>query len=240
MLRYWNVLTNVVCILPFYYGIQMSRPVEATIWLCTGITSSVYHLFETGILEASEDSGLFMGLRTGDYLMSHLSIAAVLYLLAIPHTNLRHSLLFALCPSLLIMIESEFPMYKQHIPIIVYFLIGYSGYFMVLRDRCIEKYESIRWSYIYFGFLCNIIQWTFYRILSQKYSDYYNFFHGMHHIMAFISILFYINSINFKRFPRIESSADIWVSQEHEIQRMIPIEPPVSIISHRRTGSKDY
>jgi len=50
------------------------------------------------------------------------------------------------------------------------------------------------------GFVLNVIEGIFFYILSPKYPDNYGLLHGSHHVLGFISIYYYMRSLNYTKY----------------------------------------
>jgi hypothetical protein len=100
-----------------------------------------------------------------------------------------------------------------------------------LKETCVEKYEKLHIRMLYYGFFTNSIEYIFYYYLPKIDEANYDLYHGIHHMLGFLSLSFYVKAIQMKRFARIESDGDIWKTQEHVISPILEIsleEPPAT------------
>jgi len=224
---WFNILTNFIGVYPVALAIQKRRPIEGTLWLLTALMSAIYHVVDTELLDVNES--IYISLRKIDYLMCDMTISSILFLLLIPHTNLRHSMQIVIIPFSLFCIELRMPIYIHFIPILFTFIISFIVYYFYLMEGCVEKYESLDWQMIYYGFFTNTIEYIFNYYLPILDRNHYDLYHGIHHLLGFMSLSFYIRAIHFRRFSRIESDGDIWKGQERVISPILEIsleDPP--------------
>lgn len=210
LLVWFNILTNLFVIYPVILGFQNYKPIEATIWLMNGLSSFVYHLADTDVADVPDS--IYTVFRHVDYLFTDITVMSVIFLLFIPHTNLRHSSIMATIPFFVLLIELKQPIYYHWLPIIAVFTISSIIYDIHLKVNCMERYERINKSVLYIGLFMNSIQFMFYYYFPIVIPRLYDFFHGMHHMLGFISISFYFKSIQFKKNHKIEN--EIWIDND--------------------------
>ena len=197
LLAWFNVLTNLFIIYPTVLGFQYQKPIEGMIWFMTGLSSFTYHLTDTEIIEVPDS--IYTSFRHVDYLFSDLTVMSILFLLFIPHTKLRQISYIGTIPFFIILIELKYPIYIHWIPILVSFAIASAFYEVNLKMNCYEKYECLKKSVLYIGLFMSMFQFIFYYYLPLVSPSLYDFYHGIHHMLGFLSIVVYFKTIQFRK-----------------------------------------
>lgn len=219
ILRWWCILTNLICLFPAKKAIQKNKYVESTLWILSGGFSLWYHVLDT----RDSNSDVYQILRFLDYLYADLTIFSTATLLFLPHTNLRHISLFPVASIQVFLISLQFSLYERFTSMFTSFLFLRAIYEYFLKDKSIEKYDGYNWRWIGTGVAVNGIGFLFYRPLAELLPNLYNLWHGIHHIFGYGAIVCYLYGVKWPRFPRVASESDIWAGDEEAIT---PIQTP--------------
>lgn len=187
--NYFNVLSNFVCLLPTILFLHDRNYYDAIIVFGTGITSFLYHLNNND--PQLLDYFIFdqTGIQVADAILSDILVFQVSsYLAFYKNFMLRSSLLFMFLPFEIYMAVTS----RGKFHLYVLFLLV--GVFTVFVLRHLHKQNKIRSKYMVIficGAIMNIVEIIMYADLQERYEHKYNVYHAIHHIMAFLSIVFY-------------------------------------------------
>jgi len=188
--NYFNIFSNLVCLLPTALFLSDKNYYDALIVLGTGITSFIYHLNNNNPRVFSDHFVEPDAIRVDDVMMSSILIFQIgSYLAFYKSYHLRSALLFIFLPFEIYLSASTING-TTHLYIIFTLLGGFIAlilYRMYRRNHLLSKYMVC----LLCGMALNAVGIVMYADLQEKHDEKYNLFHGFHHTTAFLSILFY-------------------------------------------------
>jgi predicted membrane channel-forming protein YqfA (hemolysin III family) len=198
--NYFNVISNFICIIPAALFFHDKNYYDAIMIFATGFISFLYHLNNNTPQLLDYYPFDQTGIQVADAVLSDILIFQISsYLAFYKNFMLRSSLLFTFLPFELYMAVTSRG--KFHL----YILFMLVGVFSVFIMHQLHKQNKVRTKYMVIficGALMNIVGIVMYADLQERYEEKYNVYHAIHHIMAFISIIFYFfvpKNFNFER-----------------------------------------
>jgi hypothetical protein len=196
---YFNIFSNISCIIPTILFIYDRNYYDAIIVFATGLTSFLYHLNNNNPSVLIEPIFNENAIRDSDEIMSYLLVIQIAtYLSFYKDYYIRSIILFLYIPFSLYFVLSY---YVNHI----YILFGYISLISVTTAYNMYMKQLIRlqnMSLLGLGLIFSIIEIILYIELQEEHPKDYNLYHGFHHLCAFLSIIFYYFVPKYIRFSK--------------------------------------
>ena len=179
-LQLWSITTNLVGVLPIFQFFKRKYFVDGIYVSLTMLSSILYHtvmdkpkLLEDDILEPSAITNV-------DHMMADMLILMMpWWVLYRDKYHQRFGIYIFMVP---------FQTYAMYFGPSARFYL-YLAYSIPPMTMIIYRHWKDRW--LYSGLMLNILEIISYFVLAEKKDALHHFYHGMHHVFAFLSLLCY-------------------------------------------------
>ena len=187
----FNILSNITCIFPIILFIIDKNYYDSILILNTGIFSFLYHLNnnEPNVLSTYifDDHAI----RVVDVCFSEMLVLTIAtYVIFYKNYYIRSVLLNIYFPINIYLVCSD----NISRTYILYSFITLCVLSKIIILYKLNKLFSKISCCLFIGLLLNSVQILLYQYLQRVYPIEYNFYHGFHHIFAFLSIILYFLS----------------------------------------------
>lgn len=188
--NWFCILSNLVCIFPSYLFYIDNNYFDSCFIFIAGLVSFLYHA-NNGDYHSKSNNIIsvfdYDSIRLTDWIIAYLTILNVAsYLAFYKQMNIRSVLLLIKLP---IVIYLTLWYFEERMEIL-YISIGVLALRVIYNLYKLEKFKLKYIIYLLVGISFNIVQIYCFTI-GNKNENIYNFFHGLHHLFGFISIIFY-------------------------------------------------
>ena len=203
------VFSNLFCILPAFLFYKSNNYFDALFCMLTGIGSTFYHLNNNNA-PLVNDWFNEQAIRNVDVIMSDMLVLNIATYIIWGHTTKK----------------------LQYRGLILLVLLPFEIYIVTLGNEQRENFLAIcciacfisRFStckenkVLFLGIILSIFDLLCYRTFAHKHHHNYNFFHGMHHVFGYLSIVIYKYAVIDKnRIPNRERSNSALMDLDNQI-----------------------
>lgn len=192
-------VTNGFVLMPVYYSYKIGFYLEAYIWLILGLLSSVYHIvFEFNTIQQIKTNEM---ISYTDHVMAYTSVSSVIYTILVKQKEVRHIMILNTILTELMFNYVTINSIEHLVTTITIALIFSFSYNLFKYNSIFEEDDQVFIKrHFVIGFVLNVIEGIFFYVLSPQYPDNYGLLHGSHHVLGFISIYYYMRSLNYTKY----------------------------------------
>jgi len=188
--NWFCILSNLVCLIPSYLFFIDNNYFDCTFTFIAGLVSFLYHA-NNGDYHTKSNNIIsifdYDAIRLTDWIIAYLTVLNIAsYLAFYKKMNIRSVLLIIKLP---IVIYLTLWYFEERMEVL-YISIGVLALRILYNLYNLEQFKFKYLCYLLIGLIFNIIE-IFCFMLGNKNETNYDFYHGLHHLFGFISIIFY-------------------------------------------------